>query len=318
MTDMLYQKIIAHFWGSYILREFEFARKHFSFSFRKAKPIIIYDHDSRFNDNGLADKIRGMISTYAFTKATGRKFRINHIQPFRLEDFFVPNQTDWLLKDGELSYAWFNSWPVIMLDFEKGERLPKYNGKRQYHFYTNVDLLPVVNDYYGTNYTFGQLFNELFKPSDYLLVSLKPYQDKIDKGYVSVSFRFMQLFGDFKDVRGNTLSDNEQEKLALKCLNFIEDIHIQNPDIPNVFVTSDSMKFMEYLYRLDYVISIPGEISHLGFSTSKEACLKTFIDYYLISKAKKAYLGYTGEMYKSNFARSAAEGAGVPFSAIEF
>ena len=315
---MLYQKLIAHFWGSYILREFEFARTHFSFSFRRAKPLVIYDHDSRFNDNGLADKIRGMISSCAFAKATGREFRINHINPFRLEDFFEPNEVDWSLKEGELSYSWCNSWPVIVLDYEKGERLPQYTSKRQYHFYSNVDFLPVINDFYGKEYTFRQLFNELFKPSAYLLNALRPYQKQIDKGYVSVSFRFMQLFGDFKDVRGNTLSEKEQEELAEKCLGFIDSVHLQNPETPTVFVTSDSMKFMSYLNRLDYVVSIPGEISHLGISASKESCLKTFIDYYMISKAKKAYLGYSGEMYKSNFARSAAEGAGIPFFSIEF
>lgn len=279
---------------------------------------LIFKLDSRYDTNGFADRLRGMISTYALAKATNRPFRIDHIAPFRLDTFFIPNQVDWILKENEETYSLWKSQPIVILDYSKGSKVRFLIKKRQYHIYTNVNFIEVINKWYKKNYTHHDLFNELFRPSEYLEQSLEEYKHYINEGYISISFRFMQLMGDLKDVRGNTLSEDEQNKLADKCMAFIDKIHLLNPLEKHILVTADSLKFMQRLSTIDYVFTIPGEIGHIGHMSSNGIYLKTFQDFYMISKAKKAYLGYTGEMYKSNFAKEAARTTGIPFEAINF
>lgn len=128
----------------------------------------------------------------------------------------------------------------------------------------------------------------------------------------------MQLMGDFKDVCGSVLDDNGQKDLATRCLAFIERIHKAHPETKNVLITTDSMKFAEEAKKMNYVFVVPGKIGHIGYSDDYEVHLKMIIDFLLISKAKKAYMGYSGEMYKSHFAESAAEITGIPYENIHF
>ncbi len=51
---------------------------------------------------GLTDRLRGIIFVYRWCKRAHVRYKIYFIAPFRLEEFLVPNKTDWLLADGEL------------------------------------------------------------------------------------------------------------------------------------------------------------------------------------------------------------------------
>ena len=314
------KKALMFVLGDNIYRELAFVIKYYHFSLRenKPKPLQIYCLDGKTYNCGFADRLRGMITTYAFAKANGYPFRIKHDIPFKMEDFFTSNRIDWTIKEGELSCNIVYSNPIVMIDHTKGNRLCRLSGKRQHHFYTNINALALINKYYGKNYKFSDLFSELFRPSVLLEGAVKPYIPYIEEGYISVSFRFMQLMGDFIDICGDTLSIEGQEYLTQRCLSFIDSIKKKHSDIKYVFVTTDSTKFLARSKSLDYVFTIPGEIGHIGFHNSTEVHLKTILDFYLISKARKAYMGYTGKMYKSHFAESAAEISGIPYEGIEF
>lgn len=304
---------------TFVYRDLKMAIRNYSFSLSKSKPIVIFSLDDRRGfTNGFADRLRGMISSYAYAKSINRPFKIDHVEPFLLYRFFEPNKVNWILNNGEKVENFPFSLPVIVMDYERGERVPFIPRFLQIHFYTNVDFIARINNHFKTNFLYHQLFKELFTPSKYLLESLRPYLSFVEKGYISISFRFMQLMGDLKDVRGNVLTVKEREVLISKCLGFVEYLHKRYPVYEYVLITTDSKNFIERVADLPYVFTLPGEIGHIGHMKSEAIFLKTFQDFYMISQAKKAFLGYTGEMYKSKFAQEAAKTTGIPFEAIEF
>lgn len=274
--------------------------------------------DGRDFSNGFADRLRGMISVYAFAKATGRVFQIYHSVPFKLEDYLEPNKYNWLPNPSSYSFNLLQSRPVAVIDYINPGRLIRLTKNYQYHFYTNVDFIEWVNKKYNTKFDYHTLYNELFKPAKCIEEEALKYTDYLTSGYISVSFRFMQLMGDFKDIRGKTLPDNEQAILADRCKKQIEILHQQNSDIPYVLVTSDSSRFISSIKEMPYVFVIDGTIGHVGHDGNDDTVKKTIVDYYMISKAKKVYMAYTGEMYKSNFAKAAAMSTGAIYKAVLF
>ena len=84
---------------------------------------------------------------------------------------------------------------------------------------------------------------------------------------------------------------------------------------------SDSMRFLAYAaQRLAYVSYVPGKVQHIDFceSTADDVNIKLFADIYIISKAERAFLLQTGQMYNSGFPRRAAQVGGVPFKHVRF
>lgn len=313
--------LVYKFFGRNIQQQLGFISSLYYFSLKEKtpSPLQVYSLDSRTTYAcGFADRLRGMITTYAYAKATGLPFRIDHRLPFQLEEFLVPNQIDWRTKPEELSYNLLHANPIVMLDYTKGERLLKLSKNRQHHYYSNINAIALINKHYGTHFTYSQLYDELFKPSELLSDAMQPYEKYIQEGYISISFRFLQLMGDLVDVCGKTLSEEEQQKLTTKCIEFVENMHAQHSDIKHILVTTDSIKFLNAVNQLPYVFIIPGRIGQIAFRSDSEINLKMFLDFSLISKAKKAYMAYTGDMYKSHFAQSAAETTGIPFESIGF
>ena len=92
----------------------------------------------------------------------------------------------------------------------------------------------------------------------------------------------------------------------------------QNTNEPYVLVTTDSITFLHEAEKLNFVFTIPGKIGHIGYHSEDDVQIKTMLDFYMISKAKKAYLGCSGDMYKSNFAKSAAMTTNIPYEEIIF
>lgn len=306
--------------GDDLLNEFRFIKKLYHLSFFEAKPskMLIYSMDGEYFSNGFADRLRGIISSYAYAKANSIPFKINHKIPFKLEQFFQPNMIDWRISDNELNHNILFANPVIMMDYSSGKRLFLMLKNRQHHIYSNINAIALINQHYNKSYQYSDLFQELFKPSDILSNEVKKFKSFLNEGYISISFRFMQLMGDFKDVRGCILSETEQNILINKCISLINQLHQNHLDIPYILVTTDSIKFLEEARKLNYVFTIPGKIGHIGYNSDKDVQMKTMLDFYMISQAKKAYLGCSGNMYMSNFAKSAALTTNIPYEEIIF
>ena len=286
----------------------------------EVKPLIIYSLDGKLFTNGLVDRLRGVVNSYAYAKANNLEFRIEHKSPFPLEEFLTPNTCDWILQPFEKSYNLRYASPVCMLDNpnETGESLLKLSKERQYHFYTNSgNLISFINKTKGTSYTIASLYNELFTPSQKLKDEIDKQKEILGDNYISISFRFMQLMGDLVDIHGETLSDAEQKKLTEACITQIERVKEQHPSVDKILVTSDSQKFIDSVSNIPYVYVIPGEIGHIGHMGG-DIFMKTFLDFYMIAGAKKVYLGVGNKMYRSNFSHFAAQIQGKPFELIKF
>lgn len=291
---------------------------HFSFTEKRPKAMAIYSLDGRSYTCGFADRLRGIITVYAYAKANHIPFRIDHQIPFCLEDYYIPNKYDWSYKKDEKSFNILYSGPIVMMGHTKGYRLFSLNKKRQHHFYVNIGSLSLINKRYGVNYLFHELYNELLKPSFDFQRHIDQIVSDVKEDYISVSFRFLQLMGDFQDCMGEVLGKEEREVLLQCSIDALYKIHSFHLDIPKVLVTSDSQTFIDAVKEIDFVYIIPGKIGHIGFTQGKDIHIKTFLDFYMISKAKKAYMAYSNKMYKSHFAQTAALTTGIPYEEFAF
>lgn len=280
--------------------------------------VIIYIADGTVQAGGLADRFRGIVSLYYLAKKFGVDFRINFNNPFPLSDALVPNQHNWLINENQISYNPQNS---IYLNHWSGNTTPasqahelmetvdfllrKYN---QIHYTTNI---------YISDDSYGELFDELFQPSLIIKKKIEQYSKEIGGDYISATFRFQQLLGDFTEGNFLTLSEHEQDSLISRCLQHLLDIH-QEHKSKKILVTSDSKTFLAKADKLDYTFIIPGEIIHLDFGSKNDSSsyVKSFIDYYMLCDAKMIYLVVDGPMYKSGFPERAAIHKKVPFFVI--
>ena len=182
---------------------------------------------------------------------------------------------------------------------------------KQIHVYTNAHFV-LDKQYCG-------LFHELFTFSDRLKSELDYYLQQLGNRYVSVSLRFLQLLGDFKDTDWPTLSRKEAAALIEKCENQVLDLHKRHPE-SKLFVASDSITFLNKIKVWDFVYTIPGTPVHIDYceDASFDRHKKTFIDFFIIAHARKIYLLQTGQMYKSNYPLSASLVNNTPFERIKF
>jgi hypothetical protein len=181
------------------------------------------------------------------------------------------------------------------------------------HFLKVYDQIFIPDNHYLPWGEFGNLFEELFKPSPALQESLDRHLAEIQArgggGYVSATFRFQELLGDFKENEDGciTLSKAEQENLIQNCLSHLKEIHEENPD-KAILVTSDSISFLNRAKILPYVYVFAAKITHLGVQSAGtgDAYKKSYVDFFMLAQAEKVYCVVDGPMYNSGFPRTAA------------
>ncbi|MHB9293773.1 hypothetical protein Holit_02903 [Hollandina sp. SP2] len=133
--------------------------------------------------------------------------------------------------------------------------------------------------------------------------------------YIAIVFRFQQLLGDFTEKNYPELDDNSKKELINKCIDHIKEIHSENM-YNKIVVTSDSISFLKEAANLNFVYIISGNIVHIDYSSScidKQTHMKSYIDYYMLSSAKKIYLVVDGQIYHSGFAYRAALYNDIPY-----
>lgn len=296
-----------------------FTRYHWGWPFEKKKPLVLYALDSKSYGCGFADRLRGMVGAYTYAKHHGLPFAIDHQIPFLLQDYLEPNNYNWIPEHHSLSYNLFVSSPFTILNHITSLRLFKAKRNKQIHIYSNVEVSGLLNWLYCDNYGFSKQYNELFKPSRHLSEAAQPHLKCLGTNYISVSFRFIDLLGDFNEGARPILSKEEQQKLIIKCRQMLENLYKQQTEAIKILVTADSMHFLNSMRDIPYIYIVEGKTGHSGSTTiNGEAILKTFLDFYLISQASSVFLGVTGQLYKSNFARTAAMTQDKPFEIIQF
>ena len=288
-----------------------------------ARKQIICMYDGRMDHGGIADRLRGVVSSYDVAKKMGYDFRIFFDHPFRLEDYLVPAKVDWRITKEELCYNPEDAEPMFCgsnatfvepffqrLWFKKRFR----KAHKQLHVYTNALLLPRSKRY-------GELFRELFRPSERLEAALQHYSEPLAGGYVTMSLRFIGLLGDFAERDARHITPEEQEQLIERCLTKIQQLHDKRTAGKKVLLTSDSTRFLKRAAeRFDFIYFIPGDVVHIDYqdATSDDINIKLFVDMLMISRSEQVFLLQADGMYNSGFPRRAAQITGVPFHHVRF
>ena len=283
--------------------------------FDEGESIYIFMANGYSWHGGLCDRFKGIVTCYRWCKKNGKEFKILFNHPFNLVDYVVPNMYDWQIDEKDVIYdqtrsdvfymmydksiqSLINNGRIYRLTESYMDRKMCYCPKKQLHFYSNAQP--------ESNKEFGYLYRELFKPSERLQKELDRHQANIHGSYISVSFRFLQLLGDFKDTYGETLMDNEKQVLIDKSVAVVKELHKSNMKCDKILVTSDSSTFLSHVSQLPFVYVVEGSVGHIEFESSDDANLKTFVDFYMIAGAEKVYLALSGKMYKSDFAYRAS------------
>lgn len=217
----------------------------------------------------------------------------------------------------------YNEVEVIILETTSGKpwEAPKQKSwlrkkiknsqKKEIHVYTNA--------FFSYEDHYSHYFHELFKLSNRLEHTYQQLCNQFGS-YISVSARFLDLIGDFKETFGQgELPEKQKHIIITKNLEQINKLHLQFPNM-KILVNSDSQTFLKAAQSFSFVIESPGIISHLDTSEMSEYDYneKTFIDFLLISNAEKIFLLKTGKMHKSGYPFAASLLNNKPFQIIQF
>lgn len=289
---------------------------------KKVAPCVMFSCNGFMWHGGLADRLKGICSTYSWCKQKGWMFKINFCDPFILQDYLVPNEYNWLPE--VLSYEGENVQPrVCMAEPRTGKYFTDcwdevfsrwmgeniVNPQMQYHIYTNVAL---------SNISFSGLFHQLFRPHPHLQSEIDYHKKAIGGSYISISFRFTTLLGDFTDCTGTPLPEDKRERLIETSLDAIAEISRKAPAHDRVLVTADSSTFLSRVVQLPNVYVIPGKVGHIDYDHGDDVNMKTFLDFLMISDAEAVYLAKGPGMYNSAFAKTAAMVNDRPFEVYEY
>lgn len=287
------------------------------------KQMLVMMVDGRHYHGGMCDRFKGIVSSYAYCKQRGIDFRINYTYPFPLTDYLIPAEYDWTLREGDMSNCIWDS-RIMYYRSEYGKRLLRLKTGKQIHYYGNTDFLELLNETGGTSYRWGELFKELFRPTELLSSNLNRLHESIGGPYNAAVFRFQNLLGDFPEYKFKPLeTEEERRSLIEKCLNAIRDIISRHPDGMPLLVTSDSRSFLEKAAGIKEVFIIPGSLIHMDggnntdSQTKSASFLKSFLDFFMISEASHVSCIMTGKMYNTQFPAYAAKVNDVPFERIK-
>lgn len=297
----------------YCIRNLKYYRK--MYFFRKDidtdNNVVYFIIDSNIKHPGLADRLKAIVGSYYIAKLNNFDFKIIFDHPFKLNDYLIPNIHNWVCDKKELSYSLQNT----RLIYYDGENIPKLRKKiKQYHIYCYIgyDILLRRNI---PNYKelWGNLYRELFKPSLILKNELDKYSFHSDK-YIAIHLRFVNALQHLEEGYFNELSsDNQKENLIQRCYSGINEIMKRNPK-KKILIFSDSNLFLNRIKADLPVIVLEGQIGHISFAENADyVVLKTFLDFYMISKAESVICIIAPEMYYTAFSYYASLTEGIPF-----
>lgn len=294
---------------------------------------FIFMVDGRVHHGGMFDRLKGAITIYAIAKALGKEFKIDWYYPFQLDRYLEPVKDhnnyicDWRIDEQQMTWESKNFQVLIAYgEFANPARLWK-NRNKETLFYYGYDSLKEVNAHFGTNYDWGMLYRELFKPTVYLQSYLDAFQREIGSEYIAIHTRWLNLLGDkveYTDI--NPELDSEERKKVLmdaavsKINEIYQDAKVEDPAL-RLMIASDSMTFISYIKtKMPDVYVVPGTVKHIDTAgeTDDSENIKMFTDYYLIARAKRVYSLWHVGMWKSAFPEYAARIGGVPFERIGF
>ncbi len=266
---------------------------------------------------GLADRMKAIINSYNIAKMNGYQFKIVFKIPFRLEDYLMPNEVDWTANLGDLGYSFYGTRFFNELDFldeESWKGRTRLAKGKEYHCYSYVgNRQPKV--FPESGYEWSQLYHELFRPTPRLQAAIDAC-GYVERSYVAVHLRFVNALDNFEEVTcwDNALrTEKEKQNLINRCKQGLMRIKEENEGC-RVLVFSDSRRFLDSLDDVPVEVLSHDNVGHVSFGADDDATLKTFVDLYMIARARKVYRIDAPELYAwSGFAVTGAMIGGIDF-----
>ena len=268
---------------------------------------------------GMFDRLKGAISIYALSKVHGKRYGIYFTEPFTLEKYLEPNNYDWKVNKEDLTFSFPQTKPIIAYSEKiKPKRLLRErNG--QIHYYYGSNILDFINQWYGTEYEWTTLFNELFRPSPYLEEKIRSLSTGVAGNYIAVHLRFLNMLGDkVEKLPFPELKEEGKQSLIADCLAKIRELY-NNDKGKGLFVCSDSETFMDIVKKeIPEVMIVSGVSKHIDNSgkLSEEDCLKLFLDIYMLAGAERVFSIIGKGLYTSAFPEYSAKIGSKPFERI--
>ena len=271
-------------------------------------PRVVFIIDGKTPHGGLSDRLRGLFSIYYYCKQRGYTFKVAWNYPFKLEDYLMPVHENWVADEADLTHD------KKVVDFRFFNNYVGMSGHQADYFSLLDFKKPICHVYSSITQRedlYPAFFQELFKPAPRLEQAISQCLQEIGGKYITVSFRFIGILGDFKDHAGfgEELTVEEKRYYIKKSLACLEQLHMRHPQCYKIVVTTDSPYFLKLVKSLSYVYVIPGRLEHMDYAVvdDYEVHLKTFLDFMIITKAEKSYSYQYGKMYgATKFALTAA------------
>lgn len=313
LTKAWLQQLLCHYTNSPKVQDKKDADKGNEQT--NATKQVIFICNGTILSGGLADRLKGILSTYMLCKEEGWQFKLLFNNPFPLQLFLQPNTYDWLIPESEVSFDLAEATP-IPLEISAESTYQAHKQKEWLRHRISAAKTPQVHVYTNAMFSyladFSATFHQLFRPTDMMLQALEREKAHLQPGYVSISARFVNVLGDFTDtVDCAPLSEAEKKKLLNACMQCIERCHDLNPN-KHILVNSDSSTFLAEAARLPYTYIVPGTITHIDTECTECDSIykryeKTILDYLLISEAETIYRIDGKHLHTSGYPLSAAK-----------
>jgi hypothetical protein len=149
----------------------------------------------------------------------------------------------------------------------------------------------------------GELYNALFKPKACILQRIKD-TGFAENEYIAVHLRFINALEHFEDDQYNSIPPVKQEQLIQRCFAGIRGIMEENEG-QAVLIFSDSNVFLNRVKEMRVHV-LDGKAGHILYHQEADIFTKVFLDFYMISKARKVYVIRAPEMYATVYSHYAA------------
>ena len=270
----------------------------------------------RQNCGGLADRERGIISTFLLALLTNRTFVIDIDKPCELEQFLVPNLYNWTRCKSFIQSLPGNETKTIkMLNNRMGypklfntshsSEITAANSPKVLYF--RVNSAPLQRIFSATNikttvpwlkdFTIRELvvilFNILFVPGDRLTAALDSFQ-RMKQNHLLQCAHFRYGYSD--DFPQDQIIERQRGRFNTSAVSsfFIrnaQDRHMES----SVFIATDSSDIHRQMEsRHKNYIRLNATISHIDFSDSCEGQYSAILDQFALTQCDVLVLSSSG------------------------
>lgn len=295
----------------HLLRKNKYKINPFAFPKNKNYVVVYMEGD---HIAGLADRLRTIRTAYVCAAISNKHFFIYHnVNNFKLEEYLMPHKIDWRINKNEIDFC------IKNISFCYNFRtIPTVNHSKEVHVYSSNGIIAEMNNAGSFPLlTDNAVHHLLFKPSPYLEQLLQQAMNEnelTENDYIAFHLRFLNFF-ESVEINGKVMSTQGEQLQMLQDVHHVIDKVYQSSCIKNVVIFSDSNFFLNSKHP-GYIKHLPGIVGHISKHSDKQITDKTFIDLFVMSKAKAIYSVRGKNIYGGGFSREAAIIGNKPFKEV--